>query len=450
VVPASVPGTVAGTHAYQYDALGRRVAKTTGGTTPSTTVYVSRSYGSRPNRMGRELAEYPLGTPAASPSAKYAYGAYVDDALLLVDRTVAGTVAAGTDERLYVHADRRASVTGLSNSAGAVVERYAYTPYGETSVCNAAGTVIPTGSAYGQLLGYTGRRLDPEVGTLHFRARNFHPTLGRFLTRDPLFYPDGPNAYAGWHGMRGRDPSGLDWFVAHDWVDWSEYERGTADYCRYFNPWSDAPRFPADNVLANGQIAAGGVAATAGALAGAVFVVGEAAIVTTIGFIVGEAVEEGIEHTTGIPVIIDPLDAAQAAGKKFGKKLLQCPPTTKPDIHSGPKCGTTPEPSVAPNAGPSPRTPVGRSGQQHSFPNPNAPQPRNVPTTINGRNYSGHAIDRMQERGFVPSVVENAIKTGTATLGNTPGTTVFTDLVNNLRVIVDTATGRVITVIPGI
>ncbi len=165
-----------------------------GGTTPATTVYVSRSYGSRPNRMGRELAEYPLGTPAASSSAKYAYGAYVDDALMLVDRTVAGTVAAGTDERLYLHADRRASVTGLSNTAGAVVERYAYTPYGETSVFNAAGTVIPTGTAYGQLLGYTGRRLDPELGTYHFRARTFHPNPGRFLTRDPLMYPDGPNA----------------------------------------------------------------------------------------------------------------------------------------------------------------------------------------------------------------------------------------------------------------
>ncbi len=101
VVPASVPGTVAGTHTYQYDALGRRVAKTVGA---NTTVYVSRSYGSRPNRMGRELAEYPLGTPAASSSAKYAYGAYVDDALMLVDRTVAGTVAARTDERLYVNA----------------------------------------------------------------------------------------------------------------------------------------------------------------------------------------------------------------------------------------------------------------------------------------------------------------------------------------------------------
>jgi len=98
--------------------------------------------------------------------------------------------------------------------------------------------------------------------------------------------------------------------------------------------------------------------------------------------------------------------------------------------------------------GPSPRTPVGRSGEQHEWPNPNAPRPRNAPATINGRDYSGHAIDRMQERGFVPSVVENAIKNGTPTAGR-DATTIFTDIINNIRVIVDSATGRVITIIPG-
>ena len=95
----------------------------------------------------------------------------------------------------------------------------------------------------------------------------------------------------------------------------------------------------------------------------------------------------------------------------------------------------------------SPRTPVGRSGQKHNFPNPNAPQPRNPRTMIYEREYSGHAIDRMQERGFVPSVVENAIKTGTA-ITSRNGTTVFTDTINRLRIIVDTASGRVVTIFP--
>ena len=35
--------------------------------------------------------------------------------------------------------------------------------------------------------------------------------------------------------------------------------------------------------------------------------------------------------------------------------------------------------------------------------------PYNTPTVINGRAYSGHALDQMQGRGLVPSIAENTI-----------------------------------------
>jgi len=91
-------------------------------------------------------------------------------------------------------------------------------------------------------------------------------------------------------------------------------------------------------------------------------------------------------------------------------------------------------------------TTVGRRGQQANFPNPNAPIPRNAPGTVGGREFSGHAFDRMQERGFVPSVVENAIQHGAATPGSAAGTLRHFDPVNKFNVITDAATGRVITV----
>ncbi|MEM9101706.1 MAG: DUF4258 domain-containing protein [Pseudomonadota bacterium] len=99
--------------------------------------------------------------------------------------------------------------------------------------------------------------------------------------------------------------------------------------------------------------------------------------------------------------------------------------------------------------GASARTPVGRSGQNDVFKNPLSPFPRNNPELINGRFFTGHSIDRMQQRGFTPSVVEGAIRNGTRSLGNTPNTSVFTDTANNLRVIVNTNTGAIVTVIPG-
>uniref|UniRef100_UPI001300881E DUF4258 domain-containing protein n=1 Tax=Fastidiosibacter lacustris TaxID=2056695 RepID=UPI001300881E len=74
---------------------------------------------------------------------------------------------------------------------------------------------------------------------------------------------------------------------------------------------------------------------------------------------------------------------------------------------------------------------------------------RNKATTINGRDFSGHALDQMQNRGIMPSVVENTIKTG-QTLPTKAGTTSFYDLVNNVRVITNSETGRIVTVIRGV
>ena len=88
---------------------------------------------------------------------------------------------------------------------------------------------------------------------------------------------------------------------------------------------------------------------------------------------------------------------------------------------------------------------LGRSGE----PLVNAAiQPlRNQATTISGRQFTGHALDQMQNRGFMPSVVENTIRQGTS-FPTRAGTTGFYDAVNNVRVITDSASGRVVTVIP--
>ena len=72
--------------------------------------------------------------------------------------------------------------------------------------------------------------------------------------------------------------------------------------------------------------------------------------------------------------------------------------------------------------------------------------PINQPTTIGGRDYSGHALDQMQNRGTTPSVVENTIKTGTPIPGNTLNEIEYVDTINGVNVVVDAATGRVVTV----
>ena len=86
--------------------------------------------------------------------------------------------------------------------------------------------------------------------------------------------------------------------------------------------------------------------------------------------------------------------------------------------------------------------PTGRSG------NPMNTKGSNSPAVIGERTYSAHAVDRMQGRGVPPSAVENTIKAG-VTYPTNSGTTGYYDSTNNLRVIINSKTGDVVTVIPG-
>jgi len=75
---------------------------------------------------------------------------------------------------------------------------------------------------------------------------------------------------------------------------------------------------------------------------------------------------------------------------------------------------------------------------------------RNKPRIINNREFSAHALDQMQNRGFTPTTIENAIRSGISRSGQFPDTRVFIDDVNKFRVIVNSETGKVITIIPGV
>ncbi|MGU3528704.1 hemagglutinin repeat-containing protein [Raoultella planticola] len=89
--------------------------------------------------------------------------------------------------------------------------------------------------------------------------------------------------------------------------------------------------------------------------------------------------------------------------------------------------------------------PMGSKRNQMNQPsNPSYQPVRNQPTTISNREYSGHALDRMQDRGITPSVVENAIKNGNSTPSR-GGTTVHFDPESKVSVVTN-ETGKVVTV----
>jgi RHS repeat-associated protein len=111
-------------------------------------------------------------------------------------------------QRFYAHANHLYSVAAMTNAAGAVVERYRYSSYGERTVLAADGITVRAASSYGQQIGFTGRYQDKETSLWYFRARYYSGTLGRFIGRDPIGYTDGMGLYNGYFVPNGLDPSG--------------------------------------------------------------------------------------------------------------------------------------------------------------------------------------------------------------------------------------------------
>lgn len=156
-----------GTTNYVYDARGRRVAKINGGVTEHF-VY---------DTQYRVIEER---DNAEAVVATYTYGQGMDEPL---------TMERG-GQTYYYHRDALGSVTELSNSTGAIIERYEYDVYGEVTIYDASDTVL-TSSAIGNPYMFTGRRYDAESGNYYYRARYFSYELGRFLSQDPLGFDAG-------------------------------------------------------------------------------------------------------------------------------------------------------------------------------------------------------------------------------------------------------------------
>jgi RHS repeat-associated protein len=126
-------------------------------------------------------------TRAAYPdrAERYFYGA-ADELLAITDddgapqtlfvRTPFGLLALidGYDRIFYTHNDDRGNCHALSDEAGTVAARFAYTPYGEPEA---------TSSAFRPIFG--GRLWHAAVGMYDFGVRWYDPALCRFLTPDP-------------------------------------------------------------------------------------------------------------------------------------------------------------------------------------------------------------------------------------------------------------------------
>ena len=119
----------------------------------------------------------------------------------------------------YLLSDLLYRSAALTNSSGEIVEAYDTDAYGNTLIFSGPGAdnawftnddVTSLQPACETI--FTGREYDPESQIYFYRARYYHPQLGRFVSRDPELYRPGPNLYQYANGTPTSftDQSGLD------------------------------------------------------------------------------------------------------------------------------------------------------------------------------------------------------------------------------------------------
>ena len=98
---------------------------------------------------------------------------------------LAGSPVCADDVIEYYHLDAAGNVRAVTNSAGQVIERHDYLPFGEECTTGPCAANLTLGS--GQPREFTGKERDPETGLDYFGARYYSSRVGRFTTTDPVY-----------------------------------------------------------------------------------------------------------------------------------------------------------------------------------------------------------------------------------------------------------------------
>jgi RHS repeat-associated protein len=138
-----------------------------GGATLSPMTYGGSTQDERRRAGGTDFTTSALGLQEADPSGQATFYTRDPSGNLISQRTPSGTH--------YYILDALGSVVALTDSAGAVVGRYSYQPYGKATH---SGTVT---SAFQFASGYH----DSQTGLLKFGTRYYDSNLGRWTQRDP-------------------------------------------------------------------------------------------------------------------------------------------------------------------------------------------------------------------------------------------------------------------------
>jgi RHS repeat-associated protein len=114
-------------------------------------------------------------------TSRNVYGKGIDEILMRTDTT------ANSGQPFYYQQNHEGSVTHLTDASGTVIEKYRYDVFGAPTAYDGNGNVL-TGTAYNNRFLFTGREYRWAYGFYEYRARAYHPTVGRFMSEDPKLF----------------------------------------------------------------------------------------------------------------------------------------------------------------------------------------------------------------------------------------------------------------------
>ncbi|MHC4321711.1 MAG: RHS repeat domain-containing protein [Planctomycetota bacterium] len=174
----TLPGS-GGVVSFQYDPFGRRIYKSS---LLGTTIFVYDG-----SNVIEEVDD------GGFMKALYTHALGVDEPL---------SMQRGSTMNYYL-SDGLGSITSLTDLKGDIVSSYQYDSFGNLT--------DSTGSISNPFL-YTGREFDIETGLYFYRARYYNPSIGRFISEDPIGFNGGDTnfyVYVQNNPVNFIDPDGL-------------------------------------------------------------------------------------------------------------------------------------------------------------------------------------------------------------------------------------------------
>lgn len=410
---------------YSYDSFGRRLSRTKGTEKTMFLYQGNHEIGAYRNNECKELRI--LGKSRGAD--------------------VGATIAIELEQNIYAAlCDQRGNLTCLFKDCGKPVSWSRFSAFGEHQTFQERDCPW----------GFASKRVDPLTQLVHFAFRDYSPVLARWMTPDPSNFADGVNLYHYVHNnpLILVDPFGL--------TAGENSDRNAQDNRPWYGrAWESTKRVVEIPVSYGRRVVLDTTRGISNAYAGVELtnqVMGERSLAYSdwnqmsaedkMSYCVEKTGEGAAYLSMAIPVVgpvartasvgISAIRLTAATARYYAKdRLSSWIKRTKVSDEKPPECSSQPHGSI-------------RGCKGWELQNPKYQPCRNQPTLINGRKYSGHALDQIQNRGLMPSVVENTIKNGERFVGYKSGTTASYDPINNLTVIFENNNESVVTVTHGL